>query len=82
MGRVLTLLKVYADEGFTNEQVIEKLKEVKGFNTVKEEPVAFGIKCILASFVCDDKEGTDYEAMVEEIEGVGSVNVEECGLVS
>ena len=81
MGKVMTVLKIFPAENYSLEKLEENLKSVDGFNSVKEEELAFGIKALIASFICEDSEGKDYEEIVKKIDGVGEVQVEEVGLV-
>ncbi len=81
MGKVLTAMRVSPEEGQSFEDVIEKLKTIKGFNTAKIEDYVFGSKIIKASFICEDKDAIDFESIVSQVPGVGEVNVDEVGLI-
>ncbi len=81
MGKVLTAMRVFPEEGQDLPQLIEKLKTLKGFNTAKIEDYVFGVKIIKASFVCEDGENMDFEQMVKDTAGVSEVNVDEVGLI-
>lgn len=81
MGKVLTAMRVFPEEGQDLLQLIEKLKVLKGFNTAKIEDYVFGAKIIKASFVCEDGENMDFEQMVKDTQGVSEVNVDEVGLI-
>lgn len=81
MGKVLTVMRVFPEEGQDLDSLIEKLKTLKGFNTAKVEDYVFGTKIIKASFVCEDGENMDFEQMVKEVQGVSEVNVDEVGLI-
>lgn len=82
MGKVLTRLKVFADEGVELSELLERVKKVEGVNSSEIQDYVFGTKIIVASFVCDDKEPKDFEEIVSQITGVSGVQVEEVGLVS
>lgn len=82
MGKVMTVMKVFAAEGQDPTQLAENVRQVKG--CVKSEVIdyVFGVKVVQASFVCEDKEGVDYEEVVKAVAGVNEVQVEEVGLIS
>lgn len=81
MGKVLTVLKVFPQEGTDLDALLSRVKEVKGCNSARIEEYVFGAKIIQASFVCEDIEGIDYESLVKDVPGVSEVQVEECGLI-
>ena len=81
MGKVLTAMRVFPEEGQDLNMLIEKLKALKGFNTAKIEDYVFGTKIIKASFVYEDGENMDFEQMARDVEGVSEVNVDEVGLI-
>lgn len=81
MGKVITVIKAYPEEGFTAEQVAEDIKKLPECNNVKIVEIAFGAKAIMASFVCEDAEMKDFEALVSSVKGVSEVQFEESGLI-
>lgn len=81
MGKVITVLRINNAEGTSQEQLIESLKKIEGFNSAKLEDYVFGTKIIKASFICNDGENKDYEEIVSQIPGVESIQVEEVGLL-
>jgi translation elongation factor EF-1beta len=83
MGKVLTRLKVFAEEGFDVEQLRTNVSKVEGCNSAKVEEYVFGAKIVVASFVCEDRESKDFEEIVRaQVKGVSEVQVDEVGLVS
>ena len=79
MAVVIIKLRVMPESPAANlkalaEQVKEKLTEfgMKAFHSVKEEPVAFGLRALDFVFIIDEKNSnTDVlEAKVKEIAGV------------
>ncbi|MFH0713759.1 MAG: hypothetical protein V1722_04635 [Candidatus Micrarchaeota archaeon] len=82
MGKVLTLLRISAEEGKDLNELLEDLKKIQGFNQGKIEDYVFGVKIIKISYVCEDKAAVDYEELTQKVPGVGEVNVEEVGLIS
>ncbi len=83
MGKVLTRLNVFAEEGFDVEQLRENVSKVAGCNSAKVEDYVFGVKIVVASFVCEDKESKDFEEIVRaQVKGVSEVQIDEVGLVS
>ena len=82
MGKVLTRMKVFPEEGTNLDALLAKIKAIDGNNTAKIEDYVFGAKIIIASFVCDDKSAVDFEERVRAVEGVSEVQVEEVGLIS
>ncbi len=81
MGKVLTVMKVFQEEGVDPQALVDKLKAVKGYNSAKVEDYVFGAKIVQASFVCEDGEAVDFEELVRGVEGVSEVQVEEVGLI-
>ena len=81
MGKVLTSMRVFQDDGVDQNALIDKLKSLNGFNTAKLEDYVFGTKVIRASFVCEDGEAVDFEELVRGVEGVSEVQVDEVGLI-
>ena len=83
MGQVLTRLKVFAEEGYDAEKLRENVSKVEGCNSAKVEDYVFGVKIVVASFICNDGESKDFEEIVRlQCQGVSEVQVEEVGLVS
>lgn len=82
MGKVLTVMKVYPEEGADVNKLLDEVYKIKGANSARIEEFHFGIKIIKASFVCEDKEGVDFEALVKVLPGVSEVQVDEVGLIS
>lgn len=78
----MTVMKVFPAEEQDPAKLADSVRAVKG--CVKSEVIdyVFGAKVVQASFVCDDKEGVDYEELVRKVEGVSEVQVEEVGLIS
>ena len=81
MGKVLTVLKVFPDEGVEAEQLRELVSKVEGCNSAKVEDYVFGQKIVRASFICEDGESKDFEEIVSQVQGVASCAVEEVGLI-
>lgn len=82
VGKVLTRLKIFPDEGIDVNELLERVKKIPGNNSARVEDYVFGVKIIVASFVCEDKEARDFEEEVSRVPGVNSVQVEEVGLIS
>lgn len=82
MGKVLTRLKVFPEEGADLNALLERVKGIAECNSAKIEDYVYGVKIIVASFVCEDSEAKDFEEIVRGVEGVSEVQVEEVGLVS
>lgn len=82
MGKVLCVMKVFAEEGKTPEDVLEAIKKIDGFNTGKIIDYVFGTKVVQASFITNDGSGRDFESEVSALPEVSNVQVEEVGLIS
>lgn len=63
-------------------ELLERVKSVPGNNTAKIEDYVFGVKIIIASFVCEDSAAHDFEEEVKKVPGVSEVQVEEVGLIT
>ncbi len=81
MGKVLTVMKVFPDEGVTLEQLLTKVRMVDGCIKAEIAEYVFGAKIIQASFVCEDAVPRDFEEEVGNIPGVSNCQVDEVGLV-
>lgn len=81
MGKVLTVLKVFPDEGVDAGTLLLEVQKVGGCNSAKVEDYVFGQKIVRASFIAEDSEGKDFEEIVSAVKGVSSCSVEEVGLV-
>ncbi len=81
MGLVVTVLKVFPDEGVDLEALLEKVKSVNGCVKAQVADYVFGAKIIQASFNSQDSEGRDFEEEVSALAGVSSCQVDEVGLV-
>ncbi len=82
LAKVLTVMKIYPEEGAQLHDVLDAVWKVKGCNSARIEEFHYGIRIIRASFVCDDLEGIDFEEVVKKIPGVSEVQVDEVGLIS
>lgn len=83
MGKVLTRLKIFPEEGQDAEELAQRIKkEIPECNSSRAEDYVFGQKIVIASFVCDDKEGKDFEEIVKTVKGVSEIQVDEVGLIS
>ena len=81
MGKVLTVLRISPLEDVDVNSLATTISKISGCNSSKVEDFVFGAKIVKASFICEDKEPVDFEALVSQVEGVDNVQVEECGLV-
>ncbi|OIO25106.1 hypothetical protein COX85_00720 [Candidatus Micrarchaeota archaeon CG_4_10_14_0_2_um_filter_55_9] len=82
MGRVLTLLRISPSECVDIEELAGRLQKIEGANKVSVEDYVFGTKIIKASFIGESEEQQDFEEIVSKVDGVETVQVEECGLIS
>lgn len=82
MGKVMTVLKVFPKEDFDVQKLAENISKIKGCNKSSVEDYVFGQKIVKASFVCEDKEGVDFEELAKATQGVNEVQVDEVGLIS
>ena len=82
MGKVLTSMKIFPEEGKSLDELTADVQKVQGCNSCKQIEYHFGAKVIQASFVCEDASPIDFEEVVSKISGVSSIQVEEVGLVS
>ena len=82
MAKVLTVMKVYPEEGADLGKLLDDVYKIEGCNSARLEEFHFGIKIIKASFVCEDSAAVDFEEIVKRIPGVSEVQVDEVGLIS
>jgi translation elongation factor EF-1beta len=81
MGKVVTIVKLFPNEGVTAEAVLAEARKLVECTDARVEEIAFGAKCVRCSFVCEDSEGKDFEEIGRGIRGVSEVQVEDVGLV-
>ncbi len=81
MGKVVTVMKVFASEGASFDELLARVRAVPGCNDARIEDYVFGAKIIKAAFMCEDSEGKDFEEIVQKVEGVENVQVDEVTLV-
>ena len=58
------------------DEILEKIKQIKGFKDAKIEDIGFGIKAILAVFLVKDEEGNLVDKELEKIEGIQFETIE------
>ena len=81
MGKVITVMKVFPDEGVTLTELLTKVKMVDGCIKAEIAEYVFGAKIIQASSQCEDAVPRDFEEEVTKIAGVSGCQVDEVGLV-
>ncbi len=81
MGKVITVMKVFPDEGVTLTELLSKVRMVDGCVKAEVADYVFGAKIIQASFQCEDAVPRDFEEEVSKLPGVSSCQVDELGLV-
>ena len=82
MGKVCTVVKIYPEEGVDPLLLASDIKKIKECTKSTVEEIAFGAKVVLASFVCEDSEGKDFEEIIKaQVKGVSETQTEECGLI-
>jgi translation elongation factor aEF-1 beta len=77
MGDAILCYRVLPDSVESVDLVEAKLNEMKP-KGIQKKPIAFGLSAFDVTFVIPDKEGVDtdkIEKELEELEGVGSVEV-------
>ncbi|MBU0898869.1 MAG: elongation factor 1-beta [Nanoarchaeota archaeon] len=74
MGEVILVFKIMPDALDSFDKVKSALEELKP-ERLEEEPVAFGLKALKATFIVPDEGGymDELEKKLESIEGVQSV---------
>jgi translation elongation factor EF-1beta len=81
MGKVITVIKAYPQEGVDAQALAAEIRKLPECNSTKVVEIAFGAKAVMASFVCEDAEMKDYESLVASVKGVSEVQFEESGLL-
>ncbi len=81
MAEVLVRVKLFPESAETDlGELVERLGST-GFrlNAAKEEPIAFGLKALVAEFVVQDAEGEAerLEEKLRQLSGVGELEVME-----
>ena len=82
MGEVLTTMKIMPDSPEEDLEAIKatiesSMPEGARIHEITEEPIAFGLVAIILNFITDDGEGGSEptEKMVQDIEGVASIEI-------
>lgn len=81
MGKVITVIKVYPEEGVDAEALAQDIGKLPECNKANVVEIAFGAKAIMASFVCEDAQMKDFEELVRTVKGVSETQFEESGLL-
>ncbi len=81
MAEVLVRVKLFPESPETElGELVERVSKL-GFrvNATREEPIAFGLKALVAEFVVPDAEGEaeKLEEKLRQVEGVGELEVME-----
>jgi translation elongation factor EF-1beta len=78
MGEVVIKYRIIPEGEYLDkiEEILEKIKQIKGFKEAKIEDIGFGIKAILAVFLVNDDEGNIVDKELEKIEGIQFETVE------
>ena len=82
MGEVLTTMKIMPDSPDVDLEAIKatiesSMPEGAKLHEMTEEPIAFGLVAIILKFITEDGEGGSepVEQMVQDIEGVASIEI-------
>ena len=84
IGKVAVSIKVMPKQDANITEIKKKIECMEGFSTIKEVPIAFGLKMLEAVFVFDDRAGAntdEIENKIREIDGVSSVETGDAALV-
>jgi translation elongation factor EF-1beta len=84
MGKVMALYRVYPDEGYDLEKLIDSFKKLDKVKAIQKEPVAFGLVVLKVGVLFDDKtdQPAEYEKQMENIEGVKQLENIDVTLIS
>ena len=82
MGKVMTIMKIYPQEGCDVQKLLDDVYRVEGCASARIEEFAYGIKIIRAGFVCEDANPIDFEEIVKKLGGVSEVQVDDVTLIS
>jgi translation elongation factor EF-1beta len=85
MGKALALYKVYAEEGYNLDTIMEDLKKYEKVKYLQKEPIAFGIVILKVGILFDDK-ADNPEKLEEEIrttvKGIKEMECDDVTLIS
>jgi translation elongation factor EF-1beta len=84
MGKVMALYRIYPEEGFEIDKLIEELKKIERVKAIQKEPVAFGLVVLKIGAVFDDKADnpTEFETYLESMEGIKQIETLDVTLIS
>ncbi len=72
MGEAIIKYRIVPEGEYLDkiDEILEKVKQIKGFKDAKIEEIGFGIKAIIAVFLVKDEEGNVVEEELDKIEGI------------
>ena len=84
MGKVLVTVKAMPEGVETDLDAVQEAVKALDYqlNSTEIEPIAFGLKALIAKFVVDDSAGVADAEEMKKIDGVKDAEVTEVTLVS
>ena len=84
MGKVMALYRIYPEENYDLDKIVDELKKIERVKAIQKEPVAFGLVVLKVGVIYDDKTDTpsEFEAYMENIEGIKHVESIDVTLIS
>lgn len=84
MGKVMALYRIYPEENYDLDKLIEALKKIERVRAVQKEPVAFGLVVLKIGALFDDKTDNpnEFEKYLENMEGIKNIETLDVTLIS
>jgi len=84
MGKVMALYRIYPEENYDLDKIVDELKKIERVKAIQKEPVAFGLVVLKVGVIYDDKtdKPAEFEAYMENIEGIKQVESIDVTLIS
>jgi translation elongation factor aEF-1 beta len=84
MGKVMALYRIYPEENYDLDKIVDELKKIERVKAIQKEPVAFGLVVLKVGVIYDDKtdKPAEFEEYMENIEGIKQVESIDVTLIS
>ena len=77
MGKAFAIYKIYPEEGFTIDQIMDSLKKFEKIKSMQKLPIGFGVELLKIGVIMDDKLDSP-ETIEQEIKGTPGIKEMEC----
>jgi len=84
VGKVMAVYRVYPEEGYDLQKLMDELEKIEKVKSIKREPIAFGLEVLKVGVLLDDKQDNpeEVEQEIRKTSGVKEVENLEVTLIS